>query len=341
MRNFIFRFVSVAFLSFAGISGAFADESNAVALVEIPRTIENTATQDTMRAFLQLQEQMHEIQLSVDRNRKETEEAATRKAEAMETRLQLIVQSMAALRTHEIETMQGQNEAMQNQNRRMLTVAAAFAGVGFLAMMFTTYFQWRSSSRFADIARQGLALSVSPARAALGAGDDQFMTRTPESIARLQAVIEQLEKRIAELESAATLAPPESGSSENGVIQLREPINFEQAEKDMRVKSLVGKGQTLLNLDKPAEAIECFDAALEAIPNHADALLKKGTALEKLNKLDEAIECYNLAIAADNSTTLAYLYKGGLCNRMERFNDALNCYEQALRSQDKIETAAG
>jgi tetratricopeptide (TPR) repeat protein len=88
-------------------------------------------------------------------------------------------------------------------------------------------------------------------------------------------------------------------------------------------------------LDKPQEALDCFDEVLALDPEHADALVKKGAALERLQRLDEAIECYDLAIARDNSLTMAYLYKGGVFNRMERYSEALACYELALKSQQK------
>ena len=101
-----------------------------------------------------------------------------------------------------------------------------------------------------------------------------------------------------------------------------------------RITMLLGKGQSLLNLDQAEEALACFDQVLTLDPNHPEALVKKGAALERLRKLDEAIACYDQAIAADSSMTVAYLYKGGLFNRMERFGEALECYEKALHTQE-------
>jgi tetratricopeptide (TPR) repeat protein len=101
-----------------------------------------------------------------------------------------------------------------------------------------------------------------------------------------------------------------------------------------RITMLLGKGQSLLNLDQAEEALGCFDQVLALDPSHPEALVKKGAALERLRKLEEAIACYDRAIAANGSLTVAYLYKGGLFNRMERFSEALECYEQALRTQE-------
>jgi Flp pilus assembly protein TadD len=56
---------------------------------------------------------------------------------------------------------------------------------------------------------------------------------------------------------------------------------------------LLGKGQSLLNLDHAEEAVACFDQVLAIDANHAEAQVKKGAALERLRKLDEAIVCYD------------------------------------------------
>jgi tetratricopeptide (TPR) repeat protein len=95
----------------------------------------------------------------------------------------------------------------------------------------------------------------------------------------------------------------------------------------------LGKGQALLNLEQPAEALECFESALAEEPNNTEALLRKGMTLEKLEQWDRALECYDRAIELDGSLTVAYLYKGGICNRLEKHDEALRSYERALQSE--------
>jgi tetratricopeptide (TPR) repeat protein len=156
---------------------------------------------------------------------------------------------------------------------------------------------------------------------------------------RLLGTIERLEKRILEIEHsthptlhAQSLATdhaagdaPHGSTGGNG-----------QSDERARFDSLLGKGQSLLNLEKVEEALACFDEILTSEPRHVETLMKKAAALERLGKLDEAVKCCDEAIAADGSLTIAYMYKGGLFNRMERFNEALACYEQALRSKEKL-----
>jgi len=287
----------------------------------------NTTSDDVLRAYLQLQEQIHATQLAIERNRQETETAAARNADALASRLQFVEKSLADLSAQRVNELKD----IQRENHTLLIVVGAFAALGFLAVLFTAYFQWRAVNRLMEISPAlpaGRALGPPPAVAALGDGENQLVSLGPagQSNVRLLGALERLEKRILELEHG-TASPPANGAPASD--------NPGAAGQAAQSSSLLGKGQSLLNLDKADEAIACFDEVLAADPDNAEALVKKGTALERLRKPQEAIECYDRAIAADSSMTIAYLYKGGLYNRLERFNEALECYEKALRTQEK------
>ena len=293
---------------------------------------EETNAQDTLRSYLQLQEQLHTTQLAIERNRQESDAAAARTAEVLAARLQSIEQALAAQRAQELT-------AMQSSNRVMIIVAGSFAITGFLAMLLVAYFQWRTVSRLAELAAHlptAPALGMGSPFGALGQGDGPVVTVGPaeRSSLRLLGAMEKLEKRIAELEHIPAAA--EEGDSANGHKHAPEASNGHAAPPAelTPIASLLGKGQSLLNLEKPEEALACYEEILKLSPDHPEALVKKGLTLERLRKLDEAIGCYDRAIAADHSMTMAYLYKGGLYNRMERFTEALQCYEQALQSQE-------
>jgi len=299
---------------------------------------EETNTQETLRSYLQLQEQLHAVQMAVDRNRKEADAATTENAKALAARLEGIEQALAAQRSQELK-------AMDRSNQVMLVVAGVFATLGFVAMFFMAYFQWRTISRLAEISAAlpvAHALGAGPSVAALGAGEPHVVTIGPseQSSQRLLGALERLEQRIHELEHT-THPPLHEGAAMNPEANGPTPSNGAPTPEDAaaapdaaRITVLLGKGQSLLNLDKPDEAVACFDQVLALDANHPEALVKKGAALERLRKLDEAIACYDQAIAADSSLTVAYLYKGGLFNRMERFGEALECYEKALRTQE-------
>ena len=308
----------------------------------VPGKAEDTNSQDILRGYLQLQEQIHATQLAIEHNRTQAEAAAEQNAKALGAQLSDIEQALASQRAQELETM-------QTSNKVMLFVAGVFAVFGFLAMLFMAYFQWRTINRLAEITAalpMAHTLGAGTPVAALGAGDAQLLSigSLEQSSQRLLGALERLDKRIYELEHSArpplpqgvslnqeAQAPP---SSPNGETTLTASAAAAGAPDAARITVPLGKGQSLLNLDQAEAAVACFDQVLALDPNHPDALVKKGAALERLRKLDEAIACYDRAIAADGSLTVAYLHKGGLFNRMERFNEALECYEQALRTQE-------
>ncbi len=328
--------VVLALLSFT--AGCFAAETASPA--PIPVKTDETNAPDTLRACVQLQEQLHATQLATERNRQEADAAAAEDAKAFANRLQGIEQTLTQQRAQE-------PEAMQSSNRAMLFVAGLLAAFGFLAMLFVAYSQWRTINRLAAFSAAlpvADALGAESAVAAPGAGDAPLATvdQGQQSSQMLIGALERLEERVCQLEHTPKPPPQESPApaqadpvaSPAGATMAASPPDAAAPPGAARITMLLGKGNSLLNLDQAEEAVGCFDQVLALEPNHPEALVKKGAALERLRKPDEAIACYDRAIAADGSMTVAYLYKGGLFNRMERFGEALECYEQALRTQE-------
>jgi len=302
-----------------------------------PAAMVETNSQEILRAYLQLQEQLHLTQLAIEQDRKEARETAAQTAEAMAGRLQAIEQALEAQRTQQFETM-------QSSNRVLLVLAGTFASVGFVAMLLMTFFQWRTVNRLAQ-------LPAAWTRKELMEGESPSVTVGPaeQSSLRLLNAVEQLEKRLLQIEHSTRTSLSQSASaggegqgavlpSTNGGAQEPGPQGSPSpggSPDSDKVMLLLGKGQSMLNLDDVQAAISCFDEVLTIEPHNAEAWVRKGTALERLQQLDAAIECYDRAIQADQTLTIAYLHKGGLFNRLERFNEALECYEKALRTQEK------
>src|SRR5262245_23663763 len=319
----------ILFLTFLAFALPAAEKTNEI------KTAEESETEQTRRAYLQLQEQLHATQLAIEQTRQEAGESARRNAETIATSLKLIEQTLALQREREMEVM-------QKSNRLILTGAGVFGGIGIMALVFTAWFLLRAMNRLSQIAASfpiGHALSPAAATPTLEGGHPHLVGFGPvESPGpRLLGAIERLEKRIHELENTAQL-PSASELKHDENTRGGQPVRAE-SERSERISLMLGKGQALLHMDQPENALACFDEVLAAEPNHAEALIKKGTALERLKRLEEAIECYDRAIAADSSLSLAYLYKGGVFNQLERFSEALECYEQALRHQQKAPVA--
>lgn len=295
----------------------------------------NGSSNETLRSYLQLQKQLHETQLALERNRQETEALAAKNAEAVAARFKAIEEALTTQRITELEAMKGSMEtlerSMDSNNRMLMTVAGTIASVGFLVLLLTAYLQWRSVSRLAEFtavvqsARTALPSGQTEARL-LGEGD------VTQSGARLSSALVQLEKRIYELEHTTHHS---TGADALSVEPGAAKIENGQHGHTEHGAVLLAKGQSLLDMDKASEALESFEQILQTEPNHAEALVKKGIALEELRRMDEALQCYDRAIAANGDLTIAYLQKGGLFNRLERYEEALQCYEQALHAQEK------
>jgi tetratricopeptide (TPR) repeat protein len=297
-----------------------------------------TNSNEALRSYLVLQEQLRATQQALERNRKETEELAAKNTEAVETKFKELEKAMNGQRLEEWNSMQA---TVRSNNRLMLIVGGSIAGVGFFVLLVTGCLQWRSVNRLAEVSAQvqGSRMALPPTVSAgaaqlLGAGE------TGQSNDRLFGALTQLEKRILELEHTThpaietpALTAGTATANTNGSDPLLHDTN---AAHD---SVLLAKGQSLLNLDKPTEALACFEEILKLEPNHGEALVKKGIALETLQKPEEALACYDQAIAANADLTIAYLQKGGLFNRLERYEEALQCYELALHAQEKVHAA--
>lgn len=319
---------------------------------------EETNSQEMLRSYLQLQEQIHAIQLAVEQARQQTDAVTAQSAKNVSEKLDELGKELNAQRSREVDVMQSSLDSQQKSNSVMLIMAGSFATVGFAALALMAFFLWRAIQRLGELSSvlpAARALNARSAIEVLGPGDTDLAHIQPADQAsqRLAGAIDRLEKRICEIEHiaqsplksvpptqpefTATAVPANGkGSPSNGNASA--PAHAAGGESshanDSHVTVLLGKGESMLKLDNAEGALACFEEALSLETENADALVKKGTALEKLRQMDEALECYNQAIKADSSMTIAYLYKGGLCNRMERFKEALECYEQALRTQE-------
>ena len=266
----------------------------------------NTVTRDEMaNNYLQIQEQLHATQLSIEAKQEAELEASQSNALALAQRLQSLEDSVASQKASDAE-------AAHKTQQLTLVMAGAFGLVGLGIMLLMVYFQWRAFTQLTQIStRQHTALTNGDAVHQLAAPG---RATVESSTTQLLNVVSRLEQRINELESGQRLLPD---------ISPGKPMDQ------------LAEGQRYLDSNLPLKALESFDKFLTEHPNRADAMVKRATALEKLGRDDEALAGYNRAIAVDNALVIAHLHKGGLLHRLRRYDEALNCYEQALVGQDK------
>ncbi len=300
---------------------------------------------ESLRSYLEIQDQLHNTQLAIERNRREAESAATLNSEIMQGRLNLLEKALASHRADELKDM-------EQSNRLILVSTGSFVVIGFLVLLLAAFLQWTSTNRLAAIAArfpEHPLSSASPAGAVLGSGENSLPRSKvlEQTEAPLAGVIGRLEERIQVLESSARPrhllsegAPSKGADGANRTTrQAVEVLTQETREAPPDLAGTVGlqlgRGQILLRLDQAEEALACFENVLALDAGNTEALVKKGAALERMQRLEEAVVCYDGAIARDHSLTVAYLHKAGALNRLERFSEALECYEKALKTQDK------
>ncbi len=327
-----------------------------------PTAAEESAQQaELLKSYLKVREELHATQLAIVNNRvagvTEKLDAIRLAMEAERERAQIEAQRAAAERERQ------QAESVRS-NRTVLWVAAAFGGLGLIAVLLMPVLQWRTMNRMAEVAtlRAAQLPAAGSSAALLGGGEATAPAEQAVSVSnqRLMAVIDRMERRIFELEHT-TAQPPAASAAAVPVLAVPSPVNTTNgthangaqtnvtlptnsetprrsaASSDQAtwIAVLLNKGRSLISTNKALDAVSCYDEILRLDPRHTDAMIRKGAALERLNRFEEAIQCYERAIEIDNKATLAYLSKGGVCNRLGRYDDALKCYELALQAEEK------
>lgn len=277
-----------------------------------------------LRSVLILQEQVRTTQRAVEQAREEAQSDSKRTADSMAARLNTIEQTLNTQREAELREL-------QQSTHKMIIIVGIATAVGFLAMMATGFMQMRAASRLTEASRQLAALpgprfAELPAPSAAGTAP-----ALEDANAHLLGAIDRLEHRLEEME--ATTGGTQTATNGHKTITTG-------ANNTPQMATVLSKGQALLNLDKPDEALEQFDEALRIEPRNIEAWIKRGTALERLQRIDDAISSYDHAIEIDGSTATAYLFKAGVYNRQKKYAEALQCYEKALHAQQKTRTAA-
>lgn len=87
-------------------------------------------------------------------------------------------------------------------------------------------------------------------------------------------------------------------------------------------------GKMLESLEK---SVRCYDQAIRAKPDLAEAMYNKGLALSKLRRREEAIASFGDAIRTRPDFADAYDSKGSELNFIGKYDEAILCYSKALK----------
>jgi len=242
-------------------SPSLAADSIELLPVQVDR-IQETNSQMLLQTLQQLQAQFNATQAMLEQNEKEAKEASTENALVLSKGLQEIENAISTQQAAFAARSARELEAMQNSNRVMLILAATFAGIAFLALLVTAYFQWRMSKSWARISTLlpvSRALGRGAAVAALGAGKNSV----EDSNLRLLGAMEQLKQQVEVLEDAsrAALKLQDNGTSSTASNGRHAPGSSagSPGNGEQRISTLLSEGQARLRENNLTAALECFD----------------------------------------------------------------------------------
>lgn len=296
---------------------AVAAETN-VAVIPPPAAV-------TTEEFKRLEDQLNNTVQKAENEARLQSETAARQNSVLSERLIVLEKTLLDQRQQEIE-------AVRSANHFGFLALAISAGSALLAIFVTMWFQFRCLNRFLENSAHVQPFPMTEA--------NLLEQRSSTSGTRLLGAIEVLERRIRQLEqngsprenpatrdlpnteSNPALPPDEPGSKQS--------VAYKGPHRSAEIALLLGKGQTLLELEKPQESLVCFEEAIAIDPDHAEAYLKKAVALERLKIMDQSLTAYDRALKLNPQLTIAYLYKGRVLQELQRYNEALLCYEKAL-----------
>jgi tetratricopeptide (TPR) repeat protein len=284
--------------------------TNATPAVDPAKEITGRFSDEAMRSYLHLQEQLHAAKLAIEQARLEASVEAESNLGAMMVRMESLEKELSNQRAL-------QAESAHRSDRILIFAAAGIFLAGIAAIILTVILQARGMNRLAEIATGISAARGLPALTplTLSSGDRLLLPGGAVEANRLQSTISRLEGRIREIEVTAEAAP------ENG-----------QAHLGSRA-AILGRVNTLVNLGQDEAALQALEEAIVRQPDDATLHLRKGIVLERLKRQSAALESYDRAITLDGTCTQAYLAKGGILNQQERYQEALACFEHALANR--------
>ena len=93
------------------------------------------------------------------------------------------------------------------------------------------------------------------------------------------------------------------------------------------------RGESYASNERPNDAIQAYNQALNIKPNDYITLNNKGNVLTNLGLLDDAIKNYDLALQIKHDYSDALSNKGAALAQLGEFDNAITAFEQALKIQ--------
>src|SRR5262249_40281783 len=110
------------------------------------------SAQDSMRSYLQLQEQLHNLILSDEKYQQELAAATARSNEVLNQRLDQLEKTLASQKLAELDDMRHAASDVQRSGATVIWAAGAFFVFGFMTLFFAAFLQWKVVNRVVAVA---------------------------------------------------------------------------------------------------------------------------------------------------------------------------------------------
>jgi len=115
--------------------------------------------------------------------------------------------------------------------------------------------------------------------------------------------------------------------------ELPNPLPDRRADAMTDAEHLTEQGNVLAKLQRPLEALACYEQALLLQPDHLEALKNRGNVLRALNCREQALASYAVALQFKPDYTEAMNNSAVVLQELDRPEEALAYYERALQHQ--------
>ncbi|MDE1843308.1 MAG: tetratricopeptide repeat protein [Thaumarchaeota archaeon] len=149
------------------------------------------------------------------------------------------------------------------------------------------------------------------------------------------------DKALVQLDMALDIEPDNPELLYDKAVSLQMLLRFDDAigyydkslEKDKKnFGALVNKGLCLSNpeTNRHQEALECFEIALEIMPEDLGALSLRGYSLDSLGRHREAIECFDKILLVQPKEVNILINKGLALSHLGKYDEAIAYFDSVL-----------
>ncbi len=123
-------------------------------------------------------------------------------------------------------------------------------------------------------------------------------------------------------------------SNDNSVV-----TGEKQNEQKVILEELIKQGEKEANRHNFAEAIKCFDKAINIDPTYDCSYGDKALILGKIGRIDESLTMYAKALELNPKNSITW-YNNGLAHfSLKNYDEAIKCFDKAIENNERYAKA--